>query len=667
MNLLSIALASIGWQWGFVAARLEAEQGFVPPKGYVCFRTDHRPAGSHQESSTPQTGSTITVDGKLDEPAWSAAPWTDDFVDIEGDLKPQPRFRTRAKMLWDEQYFYIAAELEEPHLQATYTEHDSPIFHEDNDFEIFIDPDGDSHNYVEFELNALNTGWDLHLTKPYKNGGKADNSWEIPGLKTAVQLNGTLNNPGDTDRGWAIEIAIPWEVLGKLTNRPAPPRDGEHWRVNFSRVEWQFDTKQGKYLRLSDRSEDNWVWSPQWTINMHRPETWGYVQFATAVAGSPGAARVAFRPDPAGAAKHLLHRVLYAQQDFRQRNDHWAGTLDELALGNLNHDSLAGPLAMNVVDDRFEATAMARLPNDTTATWHIRADARVWQDDWLVVDIWPGNVPNETGDIGRESIRMSPKLDRKQVEVTESTRMLTNVTRPTVSIYRPEKEKDTGTAMLICPGGGYWNLYWELEGLEVASWLNSQGITGIVLKYRVPRRPDEPQGEPARRPLQDVQRAVSLVRSKSREWGIEPDRIGIVGFSAGGHLAISAATNFEQRAYEPIDDVDNVSCRPDFAVAVYSGYLKAKDKDELAPGLRVPAGTPPIFLAHGGEDIISSPEHSLFMYLALKRAGVPAELHIYASTTHDFGVRTSQYPYATWTESCIRWLKHQGLLHAPMP
>ena len=206
-----------------------------------------------------------------------------------------------------------------------------------------------------------------------------------------------------------------------------------------------------------------------------------------------------------------------------------------------------------------------------------------------------------------------------------------------------------------------------MEGLEVASWLNSQGITGIVLKYRVPRRPDEPQGEPARRPLQDVQRAVSLVRSKSREWGIEPDRIGIVGFSAGGHLAISAATNFEQRAYEPIDDVDNVSCRPDFAVAVYSGYLKAKDKDELAPGLRVPAGTPPIFLAHGGEDIISSPEHSLFMYLALKRAGVPAELHIYASTTHDFGVRPSQYPYATWTESCIRWLKHQGLLHAPMP
>ena len=132
---------------------------------------------------------------------------------------------------------------------------------------------------------------------------------------------------------------------------------------------------------------------------------------------------------------------------------------------------------------------------------------------------------------------MSPKLDRKQVEVTEPTRMVTNVSRPTITIYRPAKDKDTGTAMLICPGGGYWNLYWQLEGEEVAAWLNSLGVTGIILKYRVPRRPDEPKGEPARRPLQDAQRAVSLVRSKAEEWGIDPQRIGMVGFSAGGHLA----------------------------------------------------------------------------------------------------------------------------------
>jgi len=278
----------------------------------------------------------------------------------------------------------------------------------------------------------------------------------------------------------------------------------------------------------------------------------------------------------------------------------------------------------------------------------------------LVIEIWPGKVPEESGDIGAERFRMSPKLDRKQVEVTEPTRMITDVTKPTLTIYRPTKEKESGTAILICPGGGYWNLYWQLEGEEVAEWLNSLGVTGIILKYRVPRRSDEPQGEPARRPLQDAQRAVSLVRSRAGEWGI--GRIGIVGFSAGGHLAIATATSFDKRTYEPIDDVDKISCRPDFAIPVYSGYLKAKDKDELAPDLRIPSGTPPIFLAHGGDDLISPPENSVLMYLALKRAGVPAELHVYAGAAHDFGVRKSDHPCSTWTEACANWLRNQGFL-----
>jgi acetyl esterase/lipase len=286
-------------------------------------------------------------------------------------------------------------------------------------------------------------------------------------------------------------------------------------------------------------------------------------------------------------------------------------------------------------------------------------------DKPLVVRLWPGKAPDETGTIGAEKVLMSPKLTRKQVEVTEPTRMVTNVTQPTLTIYRPAKDKDTGTALLICPGGGYWNLYWQLEGEEVATWLNSLGVTGIIVKYRVPRRPGEPKGEPARRPLQDAQRAVSLVRSKAREWGIHPRRIGMVGFSAGGHLAIATATRFEKRAYKPIDAIDKISCRPDFAVLVYPGYLKAKDKDELAPGLRIPARTPPIFLAHGGKDIISSPEHSVVMYRALKRAGVPAELHIYATAAHDFGVRPSDRPCSTWTKSCADWLRHQGLLKPP--
>jgi acetyl esterase/lipase len=282
-----------------------------------------------------------------------------------------------------------------------------------------------------------------------------------------------------------------------------------------------------------------------------------------------------------------------------------------------------------------------------------------------VVPLWPDRPPEETGRIGPEKVRLSPKLDRKQVEVTEPTRMVTNVTRPTLTIYRPAKGKDTGAAALICPGGGYWNLYWQLEGEEVAAWLNSLGVTGILLKYRVPRRPDEPQEEPARRPLQDAQRAVSLVRSKARQWGLDPGRIGIIGFSAGGHLAVATATGFEKRSYKPLDAIDTVSCRPDFAVAVYPGYLKAKDSDELAPGLRIAARTPPVFLAHGGADLISSPEHSVVLYRALRRAGVPAELHIYATAAHDFGVRPSDHPCSTWTRSCADWLRHQGFLKRP--
>jgi acetyl esterase/lipase len=283
-------------------------------------------------------------------------------------------------------------------------------------------------------------------------------------------------------------------------------------------------------------------------------------------------------------------------------------------------------------------------------------------DPPLVVEVWAGEPPEEGGNIGAERTRLSPKLDRKQVEVTEQTTLITDVTKPTLTIYRPAKDKDTGTAVLICPGGGYWDLYWQLEGEEVAAWLNSIGVTGVILKYRVPRRPDEPKGEPARRPLQDAQRAVSLVRRKAGDWGIDPQRIGMVGFSAGGHLVLATATEFEKRSYEPRDEIDRISCRPDFAIAVYSGYLKPKDKDELSPGLHVPKETPPVFLAHGGEDLISPPEHSVLMYLALRRAGVPAELHVYAGAAHDFGVRPSDQPCSRWTEACATWLRHQGFL-----
>jgi acetyl esterase/lipase len=278
----------------------------------------------------------------------------------------------------------------------------------------------------------------------------------------------------------------------------------------------------------------------------------------------------------------------------------------------------------------------------------------------LVVDLWPGKTPGDVGINRQETSRIH------QSPIVGPTKLITNVSKPTLTVYRPAADKNTGTAMVICPGGGYWDLYWELEGEEVAAWLNSQGMTGIILKYRCPRRPGEVERDPPLGPQLDAQRAVSLVRSRAAEWGIDPKRIGIVGFSAGGHLALATATGFSKRLYEPIDAVDQVSCRPDFAVMCYSGYLKVKGKDETRPDLRIPADTPPILLAHASDDGEhhggSDAENSVFMYLALKRAGIPTELHVYATGDHDFGVRQNEKLPSSWTQLCVNWLRSRGLL-----
>jgi hypothetical protein len=222
------------------------------PSAYSCLR-----------ASAP-----IDIDGKLDDAAWRNAPWSADFVDIEGDRKPRPKFRTRVKMLWDDQYLYIGAEMEEPEVKATLTQHDAVIF-KDNDFEVFIRPLPDSASYYEFEINALNTGWDLFLPKPYNQDGQPDNSWDIQGLKSAIAVQGTLNRPDDRDRGWTLEIAYP---LSAFASRQAVPQPvaGTTWRINFSRVEWT----------AGQPNEDNWVWSPQGVIDMHVPERWGFLHFS---------------------------------------------------------------------------------------------------------------------------------------------------------------------------------------------------------------------------------------------------------------------------------------------------------------------------------------------------------------------------------------------------
>lgn len=226
----------------------------------------------------PQTAEPIRVDGRLDDAAWQSAAWTESFVDIEGAVRPTPQFPTRAKLAWDQNALYVGAELEEPHVWATLTERDAIVFH-DNDFEVFIDPDGDGRGYFEIEVNALGTVFDLFLERPYIEGGPADHGWDARGLRTAIAVEGTLNDPTDRDHQWSVEMAIPWKAFGDQADVPLPPRPGDVWRINFSRVQWQHQVADGGYVKIPDKPEDNWVWSPQGAINMHLPWLWAYVTF----------------------------------------------------------------------------------------------------------------------------------------------------------------------------------------------------------------------------------------------------------------------------------------------------------------------------------------------------------------------------------------------------
>jgi acetyl esterase/lipase len=273
----------------------------------------------------------------------------------------------------------------------------------------------------------------------------------------------------------------------------------------------------------------------------------------------------------------------------------------------------------------------------------------------LTIDLWPGKPPGEKGEIGPEKVTES-KPGEKPVKA------IGNITHPTLTLFKPAHEKDTGAAVVIAPGGGYHILAWDLEGEEVAGWLNSIGVTGIVLKYRVPRRPGTPGDAAPPQAQMDAQRAISLVRSKAKEWGLDPKRIGMLGFSAGGHLTAWTSTNFDMRSYEPVDEADKVSCRPDFTVLIYPAYLTVKDKPELAPDIRVTKETPPMFMAHAWDDDGAWAENSIVLYLALKKEKVPAELHVYSSGGHGFGLRHSDQPCSTWPQRCAEWLKAQGLL-----
>jgi hypothetical protein len=335
------------------------------PEKYICCR-----------ASGP-----VQIDGDLDEAVWSKAPWSDNFVDIEGPLKPKPRYRTMVKMLWDDDYFYIGAYLEEPNVWATLTARDS-IIYQDNDFEVFIDPDGDTHNYYELEMNALNTVWDLFLVNPYRDGNPANiHAWDIQGLKTAAKVNGTLNDPRNKDKGWFVEIAMPWEILKEAAFPKSAPKAGDQWRMNFSRVEYRLNVVDGNYIKAANPAsgkplpEDNWVWSPMGLVNIHYPEMWGYVQFSGKIAGQ---GRDSLKEKPEEKVKWALRKIYYAEWAARAEKNVFLNDWKALGLKekDLKIKGYSFPPTIQTTESLFEAV----YKGEAGDVWHIGEDGKVWKD-----------------------------------------------------------------------------------------------------------------------------------------------------------------------------------------------------------------------------------------------------------------------------------------------
>ncbi|MEW6157760.1 MAG: alpha/beta hydrolase [Verrucomicrobiota bacterium] len=284
------------------------------------------------------------------------------------------------------------------------------------------------------------------------------------------------------------------------------------------------------------------------------------------------------------------------------------------------------------------------------------AGAALASEPARVLDLWPGTPPGEKGDIGEE--RDMTKPADGQIAGRRVMR-IGNVSKPTLSIYPAPASQNTGTAVLVCPGGAYRILAWDLEGTEVCEWLNSIGITGALLKYRVPKREGLEKHTAA---FQDAQRAMGLLRSRAREFGIDPQRIGVLGFSAGGHLAALTSHSSVERSYPKVDAADAESSRPNFAVLVYPGYLTLKEEgDRVAPELSLSTNTPPTFMVMTQDDPVRV-ENVLFYSAALKQMKVPFELHVYPSGGHGYGLRRTPALVTTWPDRVADWLRSQQWL-----
>lgn len=305
----------------------------------------------------------INIDGVLNDPAWELAAWSNKFVDIEGDVKPEPHFDTRVKMLWDSSYLYIAAEIIEPQIWASITKHDSIIYLDDA-FEVFIDPDGDTHNYYEYQINALGADWDLLLTKPYRDGGQGVNSWEIPGLKKGIKIYGSINNPSDEDEKWTVELAFPWDVLREYNTSQKMPEKGDQWRINFARVDWIMAVENNNGHPMQAKF---WVWSPQGIVAMHQPETWGYVQFVANASGK-------FIDNADEHIKWALREVYYRQHAYFNKHKKFTDDFGELQLSEIQLYSLDFQPKIQLVPGGFIASYPAK---NQEGTWYIQTDGLV--------------------------------------------------------------------------------------------------------------------------------------------------------------------------------------------------------------------------------------------------------------------------------------------------
>ena len=329
---------------------------FVPKK-YVAYKSDKA----------------IAIDGELSDDEWGDIQWTDEFEDLQGYKGPEPLFSTRVKMQWDDTYFYFAAELIEPHIWATLKNHDDIIMN-DNDFEIFIDPDGDTHEYCEIQMNPYTTIWDLILTKPYRDGARVIDSWHMYGLKKAVKIYGTLNDYSDIDDKWTLEIAIPWKVMEELSSHSGAPVHGEQWRVNFLRINHQFDYSSGEYKRKINPETNkpfncyNWIWVASGE-GCHAPEVWGFVQFSEKKAG--GDQFIDNRNDD---VKWALRQLYYRQRAFEDEYGKYAEMGMQLKLSDISLDGKTFNPEITVFNGRWEAKQKGF--GDKTA--YIRWDGKVW-------------------------------------------------------------------------------------------------------------------------------------------------------------------------------------------------------------------------------------------------------------------------------------------------